>query len=114
MLMKRIFLPCLLLAGFFISSQAQRPDRGPGGAGGQGGAGNGGRMAAATTGGTDTVVFKQIDDKNAASKRTLSAESSVVTHGEATIKGQKVPYKTIAGTIPVWDADGKAIAGIFY
>ncbi|RFS19075.1 carboxypeptidase [Chitinophaga silvatica] len=45
---------------------------------------------------------------------TLNPDTAVVTMHDVTIKGQKVPYKAIAGTQPVWDADGKAIAGIFY
>ncbi|GAC1442666.1 MAG: hypothetical protein NVSMB63_11200 [Sediminibacterium sp.] len=55
------------------------------------------------------------EDKQLTSlKRTLNPESSVVTKAEVTIRNQKVPYKVVAGTIPVWDEDGKPIAGIFY
>lgn len=46
--------------------------------------------------------------------RTLPAESSVVTNGAVTIKGVKVPYKVTAGTLPVWNAEGKAVASLFY
>lgn len=46
--------------------------------------------------------------------RVLPAESSVVTNGMVTIKGVKVPYKTTAGTLPVWNADGKVVASLFY
>lgn len=53
-------------------------------------------------------------DKLSAGKRVLEAESAVVTKNEITIKGQKVPYKVVAGTLPVWDEEGKAVAGIFY
>ncbi|OIN60393.1 S10 family peptidase [Arsenicibacter rosenii] len=53
-------------------------------------------------------------EKAGASARTLNLDAQVVTKGEVTIKGQKVPYKTTAGTIPVWDEDGKAIAGVFF
>ena len=53
-------------------------------------------------------------DKNPAFKRELSLEAKTEAKGEATIKGQKVPYKVVSGTIPVWDEDGKAIAGLFY
>ena len=33
---------------------------------------------------------------------------------EDVIKGQKVPYKVTLGNMPVWDDDGKCIAGLFY
>ena len=53
-------------------------------------------------------------DKNAAFKRELSLEQKSETKGEVTIKGQKVPYKATAATMPVWDENGKAIAALFY
>ena len=46
--------------------------------------------------------------------RTLNVDSSVSTRAQVTIKGQVVPYEATAGTIPVWDEEGKPIAGIFY
>jgi carboxypeptidase C (cathepsin A) len=46
--------------------------------------------------------------------RSLNLDSSIITHAEVTIKGQRVPYDATAGTIPVWDEEGKPIAGIFY
>lgn len=45
---------------------------------------------------------------------TFNPDSFVATEHETTIKGQKIPYKAITGTMPVWDDDGKAIAGLFY
>ncbi len=45
---------------------------------------------------------------------TFNPDSFVVTEHETTIKGQKIPYKATTGTMPVWDEDGKAIAGLFY
>lgn len=53
-------------------------------------------------------------EKANAPARTLNIDSQVVTKGEVTIKGQKVPYKTTAGTIPVWDEEGKPVAGVFF
>ena len=47
-------------------------------------------------------------------KRSLNIDAYVTTKNEITIRGQRVPYKANAGTIPAWDDDGKAIAGIFY
>lgn len=46
--------------------------------------------------------------------RTIVPESSVVTQHQATINGQRIAYKATAGTLPVWDEEGKAIAGLFY
>ncbi|WP_315817705.1 S10 family serine carboxypeptidase-like protein [Paraflavitalea speifideaquila] len=48
------------------------------------------------------------------SKSLIDPDASVVTNHEVTIKGQRVPYKAIAGTLPVWDEEGKPIAGVFY
>ncbi|UFH34372.1 S10 family peptidase [Flavobacterium acetivorans] len=63
----------------------------------------------------------QSKDSKGTAKENLSTsnlifnpDQSVVTEHATTIKGQKVPYKATAGTMPVWDEDGKAIAGLFY
>jgi carboxypeptidase C (cathepsin A) len=54
-------------------------------------------------------------DKPAASpNRMVNTDSSVTTKNEITIKGQRVPYSATAGTMPVWDDEGKAIASVFY
>ena len=60
------------------------------------------------------LTSSKSEDRSSGLKRTQVAESSVVTKAEAMIKGQKVPYKVTAGTLPVWDEEGKPIAGIFY
>jgi carboxypeptidase C (cathepsin A) len=44
----------------------------------------------------------------------LTLDSSVTTANAITIKGQRVPYNAIAGSIPVWDENGKPLAGVFY
>jgi carboxypeptidase C (cathepsin A) len=41
-------------------------------------------------------------------------DEKIVTEHITTIKGQKVPFSAATGTMPVWDEEGKAIAGIFY
>lgn len=46
--------------------------------------------------------------------RMLRPDSAVVTRNQVTIKGQVVPYTTTAGMMPVFDEDGKTIAGVFY
>lgn len=50
----------------------------------------------------------------ASGSRVLNPDSTLTVHNEITIKGQRVPYDCIAGTIPVWDEDGKSIAGVFF
>ena len=56
----------------------------------------------------DTALNKNINS------RKIVTESAVVTQHEVTIKGKRVPYKAVTGTLPVWDEDGKPIAGLFY
>lgn len=50
----------------------------------------------------------------AAQDRAPLAESPVTTTATVTIKGKPVPYKVTAGSQPVWNAEGKAIASLFY
>ena len=50
----------------------------------------------------------------AAAGRKLAAESAVTTNHEVTVKGQRFPYRATAGTQPVWNEDGDAIASLFY
>jgi len=49
-----------------------------------------------------------------AQHRHIPADTTVITNHETTIKGQTVPYRATTGTQPVWDADGKPIAAVFY
>lgn len=67
------------------------------------------RSAAATA---PPPVMKE--EKQSPSKLLIDPDASVVTNHEVTIKGQRIPYKAIAGTLPVWDEEGKPIAGVFY
>jgi carboxypeptidase C (cathepsin A) len=60
------------------------------------------------------VPAVQKDDAPVAHQLVLNIDSSVTTNHEVTIKGQRVPYTATAGTQPVWDEDGKPLAGIFY
>ena len=53
-------------------------------------------------------------DRPVSPSRTLNVDSSITTKAEVTIKGVRVPYDATAGTIPVWDEEGKPIAGVFY
>ena len=49
-----------------------------------------------------------------ASNIKFNPDEKVITSHLTTIKGQKVPYQATTGTMPVWDEDGKTIAGLFY
>lgn len=53
-------------------------------------------------------------EEKSSNNLTFNPDSFVATDHEATIKGQKIPYRATTGTMPVWDEDGKAIAGLFY
>jgi carboxypeptidase C (cathepsin A) len=80
----------LLLIGFLSASQAQQSKS------------------------TSTATPPPTKEEIAASNLTFNPDSKVITDHITTIKGQKVPYKATTGTMPVWDEDGKAIAGLFY
>lgn len=54
------------------------------------------------------------EDRVASPSRTLNPDHEVVTNHTVTVKGAAIPYKAVAGTIPVWDEEGKPIAGVFY
>jgi carboxypeptidase C (cathepsin A) len=47
-------------------------------------------------------------------QRILEGESAVTTNHEVTVKGKRFPYTATAGTQPVWNTEGKAIASLFY
>ncbi len=86
--MKKIFT-LFLLAGFFTSyAQDSKPKT------------------------ADTPPAKK--EESSPANLTFNPDSQVVTNHTTTIKGQKVSYKATTGTMPVWDEDGKAIAGLFY
>lgn len=55
-----------------------------------------------------------LPDDPAAPRQAPKVESSVTTDHVVTIKGQRVPYRATAGTLPVWGAQGEAIASLFY
>ena len=57
---------------------------------------------------------KSTSNLSGVESRTIVPESSVITNHSVTIKGKNVRYKTTTGTLPVWDEEGKPIAGLFY
>ena len=56
----------------------------------------------------------EIPDKVNLPNLVFNPDWSTSTDHDATIKGQHIPYKATTGTMPVWDDDGKCIAGLFY
>jgi carboxypeptidase C (cathepsin A) len=53
-------------------------------------------------------------ENNSSSNLIFNPDQSIITNHTTTIKGQKIPYKATTGTMPVWDEEGKVIAGLFY
>lgn len=49
-----------------------------------------------------------------AQDRIIDTDSTVITKHQTTVKGKTFPYQATTGTQPVWDADGKVIASLFY
>lgn len=53
-------------------------------------------------------------DQPAQKNAMVITDSFVVTKSTVTINGQPIPYTAKAGTLPVWDENGKAVASVFY
>lgn len=49
-----------------------------------------------------------------AQNRQIEVDSTVITEGQVTIKGERIPYEATTGTQPVWDEDGHPVASLFY
>lgn len=60
------------------------------------------------------VILFLIPVLTASAQRSTPAESAVTTKGIAKIKGQPIPYTATAGTLPVWNEEGKILASVFY
>lgn len=63
---------------------------------------------------TPPAVAEEQPAKASPANLVFNPDWQVVTEHEVTIKGQRVPYKTTAGNMPVWDEEGKCIAGLYY
>jgi len=108
--MKKIFTSTLIALSFVSFAYAQQQRQ-------QGGQGqNGARPAAATAPSAAPVNAEQASPRNNSNiaSRTIVPESSVITNHTVTIRGKEVAYKATTGTLPVWDEEGKPIAGLFY
>lgn len=92
----KLLLSTLLCAGFFVHAQ-QGPKK---------------NQSKETK--TTTEVTVKEEPKPTANERTIKVESTVITRHVVNINGKSVPYKATTGTLPVWDEDGKPVAGLFY
>ena len=54
------------------------------------------------------------EEKPHGSSLVFNPDDAVTTTSVVNVKGKAIPYKAIAGTMPVWDEDGKTVAGLFY
>lgn len=93
----KFLLSALLFAGFLTQAQ-QSPRRTP----------------AKETTTTSQVTTVKEEPKITGNERTIKVESAVITNHSVTVDGKTIPYKATTGTLPVWDEDGKPIAGLFY
>ncbi len=60
------------------------------------------------------LALSLIPAEASAQERKIDPDSSVTTQDQVTIKGERISYSATAGTQPVWDDDGEAIASLFY
>jgi len=104
--MKKNFTLTLIALSFVAFASAQQRQQGQ----------NATRPASTPGATTTTTMVKEepVQKTPSTSSRTIVPESSVITNHTVTIKGKAVPYKATTGTLPVWDEDGKPIAGLFY
>jgi carboxypeptidase C (cathepsin A) len=56
----------------------------------------------------------QMKEEKADGGSVLNPDQSITTEHTVTVKGVKIPYKAIAGTIPVYNDSGKILAGVFF
>lgn len=54
------------------------------------------------------------EDKTVLPNIIFNPDKTVVTDHTTTIRGQRIAYKATTGTMPVWDEEGKCIAGLFF
>lgn len=55
-----------------------------------------------------------VQTTGASESRQLPPDSQIVTEGTVTVKGERIPYRATTGTMPVWNADGVAVASLFF
>lgn len=65
-------------------------------------------------GNNGTAASGSTDPKFAMYNIPFKPDEVITSDHEVTIKGNKVPYKTTTGMMPVWDPNGKIQAGVFF
>ncbi|HET9744973.1 MAG TPA: carboxypeptidase [Chitinophagaceae bacterium] len=60
------------------------------------------------------LILFLTDNPVAQTGQILNPDQTVTTDHTVTVKGVKVPYKAIAGTLPVYGDSGRIIAGVFF
>jgi carboxypeptidase C (cathepsin A) len=73
-----------------------------------------GLLALATPAMAQVNAYAAVSQDPTGTQVTLPLESAVTTQHTVTIRGQRVPYTATAGTLPVYDTEGKAVAAVFY
>ncbi len=56
----------------------------------------------------------EVPDKVIMPNLVFNPDQAITTEHEVTIKGQHITYKAVTGTMPVWDDEGKCMAGLYY
>jgi carboxypeptidase C (cathepsin A) len=60
------------------------------------------------------IVLLITYNSTAQTGQTLNPDQTITTDHTVTVKGIKIPYKAITGTLPVYGDSGKVIAGVFF
>ncbi|HMJ47753.1 MAG TPA: hypothetical protein VK498_10495 [Ferruginibacter sp.] len=58
--------------------------------------------------------FTQVKEEKQTNTNVLNPDYTVTTDNSVTIKGTRIPYRAIAGSLPVWNDSGRVIAGVFF
>lgn len=61
-----------------------------------------------------TRAIAVVDPDDYPDRVTIPLESAVTTEHTVTIDGQVIPYSATAGTLPVYNPEGEAVAAVFY
>jgi carboxypeptidase C (cathepsin A) len=72
------------------------------------------RQSAPAAGQPSAPSTATIEQKASNNNIPFNPDYYISADHEIMIKGAKVPYKTVTGMMPVWDADGKVQAGVFF
>jgi len=59
-------------------------------------------------------AFAVADPDDHPDRVTIPLESAVTTEHTVTVNGETIPYRATAGTLPVYDPEGEAVAAVFY